>query len=851
MDRRYELYCTKDPYFYDRTDLDSPHVSIFEPLREEATPAGWERISAEGWIHLRPPGALIPRQGWKIHVSATLKNAERVTKEVRNYCVRYEITFKVVPDPVEWRNRNSKYAPRAASGKLATIYPSNHAQLHTVLAELGEILQGEAGPYILSDLRWGDGPLHVRYGAFQRLMTWDATGQSVLAIEDPQGKLVRDPRDPVFNPPEWAKLPSFLQPHLDRRNDLRLDGFPYEIVGALHYSNGGGVYEARDKRTAQRVVAKEGRPHAGIDLAGRDAVDRLRLERKILERLDGMLCVPQLLDYATVGEHEFLIEEFIEGQTLWHELLRRNPLIKTGPRPRQELTDYGRWAMALWERVTDAVHLMHDRGVVFGDLHMFNIFVIEQGDEVKLIDFEAGWFLEEGGRQVMANPGFAAPRGTKGTDVDEYALACLKLALFTPVTTLTRLDNGKAADLAHRIAEMFGVPWSWLESAVRMLSGTEPSVPVPGEADVIGSATSAIRASASPSREDRLFPGDINQFLEPSGGLSLAYGAAGVLWALQQIGSGSYSSGEQWLLKQTQQGQKDLPSGFYNGAHGIAYTLWELDHREAALDLLTTLTDRFDSDEPDNSLYSGLAGIGLSWLHFARLCGNDSFLRKAIRAGATIEERLGTIDSVPETSGGPHGYAGLMYGASGPALLFTALYEATGEAQYLDTAETALRQDLRRCTHDSDGGLHVNEGRRILPYLADGSAGIGLALHRFLAQYDVPDLRKSFDEIRHATTISFAIFPGLFRGLAGLILFNTHCGAATYASEQVRGLEWHATRWNGKTAFPGSQLLRLSMDLATGNSGVLLALAASQPGAETPVGLPLVTDYVNGYAERR
>jgi hypothetical protein len=44
---------------------------------------------------------------------------------------------------------------------------------------------------------------------------------------------------------------------------------------------------------------------------------------------------------------------------------------------------------------------------------------------------------------------------------------------------------------------------------------------------------------------------------------------------------------------------------------------------------------------------------------------------------------------------------------------------------------------------------------------------------------------------------------------------------------QVRRLAWHAIGYRGGIAFPGETLFRLSMDLATGTAGVLLALAAA------------------------
>jgi hypothetical protein len=56
--------------------------------------------------------------------------------------------------------------------------------------------------------------------------------------------------------------------------------------------------------------------------------------------------------------------------------------------------------------------------------------------------------------------------------------------------------------------------------------------------------------------------------------------------------------------------------------------------------------------------------------------------------------------------------------------------------------------------------------------------------------------------------------------------------------DQLNRLSWHALPLADGIAFPGDQLLRLSMDLATGSAGVLLAIGAAQH--DQPVHLPLL-----------
>ncbi|NEE16212.1 hypothetical protein G3M58_58295, partial [Streptomyces sp. SID7499] len=72
----------------------------------------------------------------------------------------------------------------------------------------------------------------------------------------------------------------------------------------------------RDTRTGEQVVLKEARPYAGLAADGADAVARLERERTALEQLAGLDCVPAVRDVFEVGDHHFLVLQYIPGTTL-------------------------------------------------------------------------------------------------------------------------------------------------------------------------------------------------------------------------------------------------------------------------------------------------------------------------------------------------------------------------------------------------------------------------------------------------------------------------------------------------------------------------------------------------------
>ncbi|MBB4892670.1 hypothetical protein FHS39_001681 [Streptomyces olivoverticillatus] len=866
MDKRYEVYCLADRHFYEIPDrltaraggTAGGEAALFETARRPV-PEGWESARNGDWLHLAPvgedgrPGAGAPLQGWKIHASATADGAERTAAAVWDYCVARRIPFKFVPAPHLLHLRNNKYATRDTSGKFVTVYPADEEQLHEVLTGLHEIVGGSPGPYILTDLRWHEGPLYVRYGAFARRYCVDARGTLVPAIEDESGTLVPDLRNPTFQTPAWVKLPAFLESHLAARNATTVGDLPYRIEKALHFSNGGGVYRGTDTRDGSTVVLKEARPHAGLAADGADAIARLEREKTALEQLSGLGVAPGVRDWFTLGDHRFLVMDFIEGRPLNSFFGERHPLLTTDPDP-AAVADYTAWALRIHRAVEEAVAAVHARGVVFNDLHMFNIMVAPDEESVALIDFEAAAPVTEGGRQIVAHPGFFAPPDRTGTDVDRYALACLRIALFLPVTTLFVIDRGKAADLADIVAEHFPVPRGFLDEAVAEITRdirprqapARPARPerLPSTADwpaAHDSMVRAILASATPGRDDRLFPGDIAQFSE-GGGLGLAHGAAGVLYALAEVGAERYEEGEKWLLDHADPAPPGTPLGLYDGLAGVAFALDRLGHTQRALDLTgTVLAEKWQQLTSD--LRSGLAGLGLVLDHLARTTGEPHFHERAVEAAQLLADRLTAELADPEGPGRRR--AGLMRGATGPALFFLRLYERTGAPALLDLAGTALRADLDRCTTTARGSLEVDEGWRTMPYLGDGSVGIGAVLDDYLAHRpdEEDELAPARDAILTAARSRFYAQPGLMQGRAGMIwhLSRTTAPGATpeRLAAQVAALGWYGMPYEGGLAFPGHQMMRLSMDLTTGTAGCLLALGAAQ-GGDRPARLPFL-----------
>jgi hypothetical protein len=112
-----------------------------------------------------------------------------------------------------------------------------------------------------------------------------------------------------------------------------------------------------------------------------------------------------------------------------------------------------------------------------------------------------------------------------------------------------------------------------------------------------------------------------------------------------------------------------------------------------------------------------------------------------------------------------------------------------------------------------------------------------MVLDRYLRHRPDDELTAALDPLRKVTHCEYFVQPGLFMGRAGLLLAAAQLDPAV-EEQLIEGFAWHALSYGGGLAFPGNQLLRLSMDLATGSAGILLALGAALH--EQPAGLPFL-----------
>ena len=189
----------------------------------------------------------------------------------------------------------------------------------------------------------------------------------------------------------------------------------------------GAVYLVEDARVFGKRWALKELLDALLSPADRaQAIQQFEIEAKMLVRLSHPN-LPAIVDYFSEGGRQYLMMEYIDGETLSTVLTKAASFL-----PEAQVTA---WATQL----CDVLAYLHSQKppVIFRDLKPDNIMLTQAG-VIKLIDFGIARSFRQGkakDTQIMGTPGFAAPEqyGSGQTDArsDIYSLGATLHQLLT------------------------------------------------------------------------------------------------------------------------------------------------------------------------------------------------------------------------------------------------------------------------------------------------------------------------------------------------------------------------------------------------------------------------------------
>ncbi|AMX00148.1 class III lanthionine synthetase LanKC [Rummeliibacillus stabekisii] len=777
----------------------------------------------------------IKEQGWKIHISATMNNAQEILEDVSRILIEQQIPFKHIVDAPSLHSLNSKTGGRASSGKFIAIYPSTDTEFLELLDVLYEEVKAyENGPYILNDKCWKKSNVYYRYGAFRNMK--NEKGEP--CIKDEKGNLIPDLRKPYYEVPKFVQEFDLLLDNKNRSVEVAEDNDKfkdYKFQDAIRFTNGGGIYLGERKSDNKKVVIKEARPKVGLDAQMEDAMERQKKEYDALTTLADVEGVVNVVDYFKSWQHKFLVEEYIEGFDL-HKWVAINYPFHRKNNKETYINNVKKIILSL----VDIVDAMHSKNVGMGDLQPANI-MISSNLKITLIDFESAAPKDLEKRAGLQTPGFFHINNTSHKERDWYGVKRILKFCLLPIGPITGIDESVNFSHNRWIEQEFGKDFYMFAKDIENMCDTyllntkndvfnimddSKADSSEGISKLIDGLRNGIIQNLIPDKG--LIHGDIRQYELPGGQTNVLTGGTGAALALFRSGTID-NKVTNWLKNDLiDKTHLENNQGLLTGNAGIATTLYELGYREDALKLFNEVSEDFDLN--DVSLRSGLAGIGLAFVSLYLEDGNNRNLEKAESIAGYIEDFIssGKSLSVSDWAAVP---LGLIDGWSGVSLFYSALYSITRNKEFYLRAVSLIENDLKNTQEDEAVNTlqSIDEKNRLLPYLSGGTTGIGVAIWYLNHVSDQNLYQKELKQIVNLSNIRCTFSGGLFDGAGSFLLLPSIVqDSAERIEEEIKRaterLNLFLIHKENQILFPGNFCYRLSDDLYSGSAGIILGL---------------------------
>jgi serine/threonine protein kinase len=200
----------------------------------------------------------------------------------------------------------------------------------------------------------------------------------------------------------------------------------YYIVKRIGGGGMGSVYQARDKRLADRLCAVKEMIEMFADEGQRaKAVEDFTREAQLLASLEHR-SIPTIFDYFIESGRYYLVMKYISGGDLADQMRKRGGRV-------DEMT-VTRWAI----QVSDVLHYIHnqDPPIIYRDLKPANLMLDDKQGKIMLIDFGIARFVAptQKGVTAIGTMGYAPPElfaGKVQARSDLYSLGATMFHLLT------------------------------------------------------------------------------------------------------------------------------------------------------------------------------------------------------------------------------------------------------------------------------------------------------------------------------------------------------------------------------------------------------------------------------------
>lgn len=793
--------------------FNTDYLTIVEALLDSNWNTSRDRI-----YYFFSKNPLLIKEGWKIHISASLFNSKEILKICIPILNNSNCSFKIIGDSYIHQLSKQKFYPRSESGKFITIYPDTRNDFVDLLASLYAPLKDYEGQFILTDKPYLDSKcIYYRYGSFINQFKRDSFDKKIPIFYNIEGKSIEDSRQIPYHP---IVDDSFLENNAHHEQSILLS--KYKVEKCLHMSNSGGVYLGHSLNQ-KRVVIKEGRSllSENLFIKGIDARTIIVNEFDNLKQIQNLGISPKPIECFDDCDNTYLIEEFIPGTTLSAFMKENNPIYHGSP-SQEDFIRYYTVCNKILISIISNLKKLNDEHIYYSDVNAENIIINCEDYSAKFIDFE----FSESKKIIISKS--KQINGIPLINNNILSILCYLLmghenmlsfdtTIF--IRTLARIENQYSFSTTYeKIYELLLKKLVSINKIIYLLSKPIQNKHVTSNESFIN-LKSILDSHICKFNHNSIIPRNpIADFP-----YEYAYGILGIP---------GFENNLEQIEQNFNNSKGNIPIGLINGWCGLIWKYIEVGKYNKASDFILKI-NKSKLFINHYSLGYGLAGY--------LMCCIALNIKQPTSIIMDIQQEC--VDYLcakydenkyfyNNNKSIPFGWG---KGATGISLSLFYMYLFTKKEKYLSYAISLINDELSHIKHlKNSNGLYLpfaSNDLRCSPYFFEGTSGLVSVITRinFVLKRDISE--GLLNEMITAIHTPYSVNVGQFHGITGvaetfidLYIFTNKKKYLDIAFEYKDLLQTYYIHYGDEIYLPSDQYQKVTFDFASGEYGVLAFL---------------------------
>ncbi|MGZ9413144.1 class III lanthionine synthetase LanKC N-terminal domain-containing protein [Mycoplasma sp. Z386] len=315
----------------------------------------WEKTNIFPFYYYIVKNQILPDEGWKIHISATLQNYKEILYLASEILKRNLVSFKFIKSLNVFKETLTSKSLNNLTGKFITIYPQDEKTAKKIILVLYEKFKKFSAPLTYTDRQYKKSIIHYRWGSVSKEKKED------------------------YNNIIKKYKPDSIKDLFKITSKIKKDLNGYKLIGLITFDSFSNIWLSEKEN--KFFIIKESKRHFLNNFN-----IKIRKNEFFISKKEKKEYFPKSIEYFWNKQSYFFVYEFKKGENFYKLKWKYNLLL-----PENRNFDESNY-ICLLKKITDFKKYLENSKLILNDVKLDNFVLNEKTKEISFIDLETSFY---------------------------------------------------------------------------------------------------------------------------------------------------------------------------------------------------------------------------------------------------------------------------------------------------------------------------------------------------------------------------------------------------------------------------------------------------------------------------